>query len=270
MNGIVVPTPLSDEEIAKFQLLVKDGEDIKSQDTAAFLFEIGETVMVTEGPHSGEVGAIRLVRDGELSVRFWTFGSQSDALLKPTEIRKLTEEEREKGMVGPDRAVGQDEIDIALGLEPGSGSPWKKNKNKGKEEGGDKINSNFGGEYNRQRKQDRAGRGEVNEYGMSVGADVAEEKSNWENYKRSESRQKRAEKEKGKGEEKEREKEKEKGKEEGNFFNDLLKELDSEEEGKTKSATPSPTTTTATTTATPNDDDNFFNSLLDELDSELS
>ena len=59
-----------------------------------------------------------MVRDGQLVVRFYTYGSQLDSYLDPMHVRKLTPSEQEAGLTGPDKAIGQDDIDVALGREP--------------------------------------------------------------------------------------------------------------------------------------------------------
>ena len=105
--SIVVPKRLTDKEITTFEGLVEATSVMSQKDQHAFEFEIGEMVVVIDGPHKGETGAVRMVRDGQLVVRFYTYGTMIDTYLDPKVIRKMTDEEAEKGLGGPEVRTDQ-------------------------------------------------------------------------------------------------------------------------------------------------------------------
>jgi hypothetical protein len=119
---MVLPKKLADDEVHRFEGLDVAGDEVLSADRQAFLYEIGEMLRVVAGPYAGETGAVRMVRDGELVVRLWTYGTQLDVYIAPEKCRKLSGEEKaaiaEGGIDGPTRAIGQDEFDIAQGRTP--------------------------------------------------------------------------------------------------------------------------------------------------------
>ena len=115
---MVVPRCLSPEEVSRFEGLVKSGSVTSQKDAKAFEYDIGDMVKVIKGEMKGETGAVRQVRDGNLVIRFWTYGSQLDVYFSPDDVRKLTREEVEQGLDGPTTPLGQDDIDVALGRTP--------------------------------------------------------------------------------------------------------------------------------------------------------
>ena len=64
-RGFVSPIPLTEREIDGFQLRTAEGAKL---DDPTLGFTIGEFVEVTGGPHQGERGAVRLVRNVSLVV----------------------------------------------------------------------------------------------------------------------------------------------------------------------------------------------------------
>lgn len=176
----VVPKRLTEKEIETFEGLVEATNVMSQKDQHAFAFEIGEMIVVIDGPYKGETGAVRMVRDGMLVVRFYTYGSQIDTYLDPAVIRKMTEEEMEKGLKGPETPVGQDDIDRALGRPP-------RRKFGDDRRGGprDRNDRNDPGLFRegRNRRQDRAGRSQSSRTPYSQ-----EEKENWVEFKDNERR----------------------------------------------------------------------------------
>ena len=119
-----------------------------------------------------------MVRDGQLVCRFYTYGSQLDSYLDPQHVRKLTDEEREAGLTGPDKAIGQDDIDVALGREPRRprGERGQQQQRGGPPDRRDLYSSMRGARGGqRNRREDRVSRG----YGDRGGYDRDEERGNW-------------------------------------------------------------------------------------------
>ena len=151
-------------------------------------------VYVLEGNLKGEIGAVRMVRDGQLVCRFYTYGSQLDTYLDPTHVRKLTEEEQEAGLTGPDKAITQDDMDVALGRPPrrprgeynqNRGRDHNQNRGRDRNQDGpgrsDLYSSMKGNQGQRNRREDRMSRG-VGERDRFAPT-PEQERGDWEEFK---------------------------------------------------------------------------------------
>ena len=272
--GVVIPRELSDEEITQFQLKEKEGEDVDTADVQAFEYEIGEQIVVTEGVYSGETGYVRLVRDGELSCRFYTYGSQVDVKLSASQIRKVTVEEAEQGAFDNQRStsIGEEDIKRAERAER-----KEKRRIPGKDDGLTQIFNRAPQERNRRR--DRISREGVGGRGEKKGerkvggvvnkvVDANEERKNWAEFKgKKAATSSGGNSALGNGLMNEEETD--------SFFNDLLGDLelatkDKEEmqEAQEREGSESPISGDGSD-GLDADDDDFFKSLIDDIGREL-
>jgi len=180
-RGLTVPRPLTDDEIQGFNLLKKKGKKVSEEDEAASNFDIGTMVRVVQGNWKGDVGAVRLVRDGKIVVRFWSYGNQADIYLDPRHVVELTGAELAAGYETP-VATTQEEVDEATGKKPRRKDGWG-DDGRGQQGGGlPGAAAVRGGPRERNRRQDRVARGE-----NSWRDDGATEKANWDGYQAKES-----------------------------------------------------------------------------------
>ncbi|GMI12417.1 hypothetical protein TrVE_jg10368 [Triparma verrucosa] len=225
--SMVVPRRLSPEEVSRFEGLVKSGSVTSQKDAKAFEYDIGDMVKVIKGEMKGETGAVRQVRDGNLVIRFWTYGSQLDVYFSPDDVRKLTREEVEKGLDGPTTPLGQDDIDVALGR-----TPRRRREEQGAPTRREDDNLRVKGSRDtRNRRVDREQRGERERNWV----DPVTERENWDSYKRKEARKNDGEKRtadweifqgmSSKGDTAAVEKTEEEKMDEDDFFKDLMEEL---------------------------------------------
>jgi len=170
-RGLTVPRPLTPEEINGFKLLGRKGKKASEANRKAAEFAIGTMIKCTSGNWEGDVGAVRLVRDGKVVVRFWAYGNQADIYLSPDQIRNLTPHEVAAGYEEP-TPQSQEDVNTVLGIEP-----RKKLDSRGRESG---IDFYAGRGSTRNRRQDRVARGE---YGNDRRGKEALERRNWEKYK---------------------------------------------------------------------------------------
>jgi len=190
------PICLSDEEVSKFQgleeatekMFEKFGYDYtgrgdKGDDLIAQYegFDVDNMVKILSGNFKGEDGVVKRLKDGQVMVRFFTYGNVVDQWFNPNEIRSMTDAEAMKGLGGPVAPVGQDDFDISIGKTP---KPRENSR-------GDLMN-NLGGPGQRNRRQDQVSRGERGSKGSEQ--DTAEEEQNWRQFReeqRAEQQQKR-------------------------------------------------------------------------------
>ena len=170
-RSMVLPEMLSADEVGRFEGLESS---VSASDKKAFEYDIGEMVRITTGNYKDETGAVRMVRDGQLVVRLWTYGTMLDVYLDPLGVRHLDEAETaaiaDKGMDGPSRPVGQDEFDEATGEKPfrkkvysenDPNDPRKDERFQREKAERRAIYENAGsGGKRRERREDRAGRGD--------------------------------------------------------------------------------------------------------------
>jgi transcription antitermination factor NusG len=179
------PIALSDDEVAKFKgleeetekMIEKFGEDYNGRgDDGQDLihqfrgYAVDNMVKVLSGNFKGEDGVVKRIRDGEIMVRLFTYGTALDQWFKMEDIRPLTDAEAMKGLSGPTRAVNQDEFDISIGKKP------RQRENSRGDLRSNLMDSVGGGR--RMRREDRVNRGEVGDRGLS-NQKLKEEEENW-------------------------------------------------------------------------------------------
>lgn len=179
------PIALSDDEVAKFKgleeesekMVEKFGEDYNGRgDDGQDLihqfrgYAVDNMVKILSGNFKGEDGVVKRIRDGEIMVRLFTYGTALDQWFKMEEIRPLTDAEAMKGLSGPTRAINQDEFDISIGKKP------RQRENSRGNLRSDLMNSMGGGR--RMRREDRVNRGEIGDRDLS-NQQLKEEEENW-------------------------------------------------------------------------------------------
>lgn len=123
-----------------------------------------------------EDGIVRRLKDGKIFLRFYTYGSMFEEWMDPEDVRKLTDTEVLKGLSGPTEPITQrdfeedsDEYDSDGRRKAGT---FRRD-----------LMSNMKGTQDRNRRQDRVGRGEVRrDFNGDVTSRKKEEK-NWDWYK---------------------------------------------------------------------------------------
>ena len=193
------PIALPDEEVAKFKGLEEKteamykefGEDYTGKGDAGLDliqqyegYKVESMVKVLEGNFKGEDGIVRRLKDGEVMVRMYTYGSVLDYWFKPSDIRPMTDIEAMKGLTGPNQPVMQDDFDVSIGKPPKS------------REGREGSNFGGGGRGDRNRRQDRMSRGERGNRDIHgrTEQEQKEEEDNWRTFReeqRAEQQQKR-------------------------------------------------------------------------------
>jgi len=193
------PIALGDEEVEKFrgleekndEMYLKYGDDYTGKgDQGDDLigqyasYEVEDMVKVLSGNFEGEDGVVRRLKDGNIMVRMYTYGSALDQWHKPEELRKMSQLEVAKGLTGPTGAIDQDQFDVSIGkkVEP--------KKNDDRRRPPSLIGSVTGGTGNngRDRRQDRMSRGESGRtdiYGRTE-KQAKDEENNWKLYREKE------------------------------------------------------------------------------------
>jgi transcription antitermination factor NusG len=179
------PVALSDDEVSKFKGLEKESEKFVEQfgedyngrgDDGQDLihqfrgYAVDNMVKILSGNFKGEDGVVKRIRDGEIMVRLFTYGTALDQWFKMEELRPLTDSEAMKGLSGPTTAINQDEFDVSIGKKPRARENSRGNLRS------ELTNSMGGGR--RMRREDRVNRGEVGDQGLS-NQQLKEEEENW-------------------------------------------------------------------------------------------
>ena len=126
----------------------KDSNQAKALEVFLGL-KVEDMIKVTEkGNFFNEDGIIRRLKDGQILVKFWTYGTMYEEWLDPSHVRKLDDKEVLEGLGGPSQPVTQEEID---GPQPGDRS---QNGDRGRP--GDR--NLVGGLGTRNRREDRTAR----------------------------------------------------------------------------------------------------------------
>jgi len=104
----VTPLPLSEAEVAKFQLLA--AERGRPVGDPSFGFTIGAIVEVAgDGPYRGERGLLRAVRGASLVVRLRSWGKARDLEFAPSDVRALADHEFVKP---PSEFLAEEEAEV--------------------------------------------------------------------------------------------------------------------------------------------------------------
>ena len=182
------PIALSDEEVAKFkgleekteEIYKKFGEDYTGKGDAGLDlidqyegYKVETMVKILEGNFKGEDGIVRRLKDGEIMVRMYTYGSVLDYWFKPNQIRTMTDMEAMKGLTGPNQPVMQDDFDVSIGKKPTARERRDRND----------FGGGRGGERNR--RQDRMSRGERGNRDLHgrTEQEQKEEEENWRTFR---------------------------------------------------------------------------------------
>jgi transcription antitermination factor NusG len=200
------PLPLSEEEIENFDLenpvweideqdnaaqkdqgiIVDSYENDKKELDAEEAIElevktvykslkVEDMIKVTaKNKFTGEDGIVKRLKEGNVLIRFFTYGQTFDEWLDPSDVRKLTDDEILKGLGGPSAPITQRDLD---GDREEEERPQRK--------GSDARNSvgAFGGGPGRERRQDRTERSSRKDP-----MDDKKERENWNWYKENEKR----------------------------------------------------------------------------------
>ncbi|GKY96025.1 hypothetical protein MPSEU_000563000 [Mayamaea pseudoterrestris] len=74
--------------------------------------KVDDMVKVTKkSQYFGDDGVVRRLKDGQIFVRFYTYGSTFDVWLQPDDVRKLSSMEILQGLSGPKQPITQQDID---------------------------------------------------------------------------------------------------------------------------------------------------------------
>ena len=131
---------------------------------------VGDMVKVTaKNKFFNEDAVVRRLKNKQLFLRFFTYGSMYEEWMNPGDVRKLTDEEVLKGLSGPQQPITQRDIDgPSLGEERGRFQDDRSRRN---------MVSNFGGEPNR-----RLGRN-AERYDRENPEEMKRNNENWNAYK---------------------------------------------------------------------------------------
>lgn len=171
INGIIMDDD-SDDNISESDPMYKN-VDKKALKQFVGLKVEDYIKVIAKGKYFNEDGFIRRLKDGKIFVRFYTYGTMFEDWLEPKDVRKLSNEEVLKGLVGPGEPITQRDIDGPQ--DRGSNNYQKKNDRR------IGLNNNV----QRNRRQDRVvdkyasnrGNQQTNEY------DRRKEDDNWNWYK---------------------------------------------------------------------------------------
>lgn len=136
------PLPLNEDEIENFGLediseddpdgvdnndpildtAEQDQKDNKENTQAEALkvflgLKVEDMIKVTaKGKFFNEDGIVRRLKDGQILVKFYTYGTMWEHWMDPSDVRKMSDEEVIKGLTGPSQPITQEDID---GPQPG-------------------------------------------------------------------------------------------------------------------------------------------------------
>jgi len=196
------PIALSDDEVEKFRGLQEETEDMylkrgedytgkgdRGEDLLGqyATYEVEDYVKVLSGNFQGEDGVVRRLKDGNIAVRLYTYGSALDQWFKPTELRKMNELEVAKGLTGG-AAINQDTFDVSIGKKTQAQEREEAQNDRRQQNPRSNLMagvSGGGGNTGRERRQDRMSRGETGRtdiYGRSD-KEAKKEEDNWKQYR---------------------------------------------------------------------------------------
>jgi len=196
------PIALSEEEVEKFQGLDDATDAIYDEFGSEYTgrgdkgidlidqykgYRVEEMVKITAGNFKGEDGIIRRLKDGQVCVRLYTYGTVNDQWLGIHEIRPMTDEEAMKGLTGPKSAIGQDDFMAQQGLmQQETSKPFVRNTKNQSTLRSNLMQSLAGSSSGgRMRRQDRVSRGDRSRNSDRLGRseqDIQEEDENWRLY----------------------------------------------------------------------------------------
>jgi SAP domain len=131
---------------------------------------VGDMVKITaKNKFFNEDAVVRRLKNGQLFLRFYTYGSMYEEWMPPGDVRKLTDEEVMKGLSGPQHPITQRDID---GPAQGENS-----ERFGDNRSRRNMVSNFGGDQDR-----RQGRN-AERYERDSDRDTKRNDDNWNAYK---------------------------------------------------------------------------------------
>ena len=168
-RGIIVDTYENDvkemEEEEAIEVTVK---------TVYKSLRVEDMIKVTaKNKFNGEDGIVKRLKEGKVLIRFFTYGQTFDEWLDPSDVRKLTDDEIEKGLGGPSAPITQRDID---GPRDDEDRPQRQFDDR------NSVGA-FGGGPARERRQDR----EERRFQRDPMSDK-KERENWNWYKENEKR----------------------------------------------------------------------------------
>jgi len=178
--GIIVDTVENDMKDREKEEAIEN--EVK---TVYMNLKVEDMVKVTaKNKFIGEDGIVRRLKEGNVLIRFFTYGTMYEEWLNPSDVRKLTEIEIVDGLGGPGAPITQRDLD----------GPQDDRRNGGSRSTDDSRNqvNAFGGGPNRNRRQDRTGRSFQKD-----NFDPKKERDNWNSFKENEKRNESGTRERG-------------------------------------------------------------------------
>lgn len=164
-------------------IIVDEAEDEKKrkqEEEAIKVFlgiKVDDMVKVTKKcKFFNEDGIVRRLKDGKIFLRFYTYGSMFEEWMDPEDVRKLTDTEVLKGLSGPTEPVTQRDFEEESDEYDSDG---RKKAGTFRRD----LMSNMGGTQDRNRRQDRVGRGQLNRDFNGDETNRKKEEKNWDWYK---------------------------------------------------------------------------------------
>ena len=164
-------------------IIVDEAEDerkkqLEEEAIKVFLgIKVDDMVKVTKKcKFFNEDGIVRRLKDGKIFLRFYTYGSMFEEWMDPEDVRKLTDTEVLKGLSGPTEPVTQRDFEEDSDEYDSDG---RKKAGTFRRD----LMSNMGGTQDRNRRQDRVGRGQFNRDFNGDETNRKKEEKNWDWYK---------------------------------------------------------------------------------------
>ena len=136
--------------------------------------KVDDMVKVTKrSQYFGDDGVVRRLKEGQIFVRFYTYGSTFDVWMQPDDVRKLSNAEMLEGLSGPTRPITQEDFD----------GPSQERENRGTDLDSPRRQTNVvpGGLQQRNRRQDRTA-AQFQQRDRRNGEGDAREERNWNWY----------------------------------------------------------------------------------------
>ena len=169
-NGIIVDSYENDKK----ELEAEEAIELEVK-TVYKSLKVEDMIKVTaKNKFTGEDGIVKRLKEGNVLIRFFTYGQTFDEWLDPSDVRKLTDDEILKGLGGPSAPITQRDLDGDKEREerPQRDRPDARNN----------VGA-FGGGPGRERRQDRTERSFRKDP-----MDDKKERENWNWYKENEKR----------------------------------------------------------------------------------
>lgn len=119
-EGVILDTEETDQKILKKELKKKRNPKVDEEQLKEYMeLRVDDMIKVTaNNKFKGEDGIVKRLKNAQVMVRFFTYGSTYDEWLDPKDVRKMSNEEVMRGLSGPTAPVTQDD------LEGGARDKW--------------------------------------------------------------------------------------------------------------------------------------------------